>query len=450
MGKAIDTLKDIKIVKTFTNIWRIEDLRSRILITLLFVAIYRFGSYIVLPGVNTEALQGLRNQTEGGLMSLLDMFSGGAFSQASIFALGIMPYISASIVMQLLGIAVPYFQKMQREGESGRRKMNQYTRYLTVAILLFQGPMYLINLRTQTAGSAIYPSLDWNLFILTSVIILAAGSMFVLWLGERITDRGIGNGVSIIIMIGIIARFPTAVIQEFSSRLTSGQGGLVLFLVEVVLFLAVISAAILLVQGVRQVPVNYAKKIAGARQIGGARQYIPLKPYAANVMPIIFAQAIMFIPITLAHLSGSKLNPVVTQLIDNNSFLYNFIFAVLIVLFTYLYTAITINPVQMAEDMKRNNGFIPGVKPGKDTADYIDRIMSHITLPGSLFLALIAILPAFAGLFGVQREFAAFFGGTSLLILVGVVLDTLMQIESHLMMRHYDGLLDKGRVRGEH
>ena len=450
MGKAIDTLKDIKIVKTFTNIWRIEDLRSRILITLLFVAIYRFGSYIVLPGVNTEALQGLRNQTEGGLMSLLDMFSGGAFSQASIFALGIMPYISASIVMQLLGIAVPYFQKMQREGESGRRKMNQYTRYLTVAILLFQGPMYRINLRTQTAGSAIYPSLDWNLFILTSVIILAAGSMFVLWLGERITDRGIGNGVSIIIMIGIIARFPTAVIQEFSSRLTSGQGGLVLFLVEVVLFLAVISAAILLVQGVRQVPVNYAKKIAGARQIGGARQYIPLKPYAANVMPIIFAQAIMFIPITLAQLSGSKLNPVVTQLIDNNSFLYNFIFAVLIVLFTYLYTAITINPVQMAEDMKRNNGFIPGVKPGKDTADYIDRIMSHITLPGSLFLALIAILPAFAGLFGVQREFAAFFGGTSLLILVGVVLDTLMQIESHLMMRHYDGLLDKGRVRGEH
>ncbi len=450
MGKAIDTLKDIKIVKTFTNIWRIEDLRSRILITLLFVAIYRFGSYIVLPGVNTEALQGLRNQTEGGLMSLLDMFSGGAFSQASIFALGIMPYISASIVMQLLGIAVPYFQKMQREGESGRRKMNQYTRYLTVAILLFQGPMYLINLRTQTAGSAIYPSLDWNLFILTSVIILAAGSMFVLWLGERITDRGIGNGVSIIIMIGIIARFPTAVIQEFSSRLTSGQGGLVLFLVEIVLFLAVISAAILLVQGVRQVPVNYAKKIAGARQIGGARQYIPLKPYAANVMPIIFAQAIMFIPITLAQLSGSKLNPVVTQLIDNNSFLYNFIFAVLIVLFTYLYTAITINPVQMAEDMKRNNGFIPGVKPGKDTADYIDRIMSHITLPGSLFLALIAILPAFAGLFGVQREFAAFFGGTSLLILVGVVLDTLMQIESHLMMRHYDGLLDKGRVRGEH
>lgn len=450
MGKAIDSLKDIKIVKTLTNIWRIEDLRTRILITLMFVAIYRFGSYIVLPGVDTDALQGLRNQTEGGLMSLLDMFSGGAFSQASIFALGIMPYISASIVMQLLGLAVPYFQKMQREGESGRRKMNQYTRYLTVAILLFQGPMYLINLRSQTGGTALYSSLDWNLFILTSTVILAAGSMFVLWLGERITDRGIGNGVSIIIMIGIIARFPTAVIQEFSSRLTSGQGGLVMFLLEIVLFVAVIAAAILLVQGVRQVPVNYAKKIAGARQLGGARQYIPLKPYAANVMPIIFAQAIMFIPITLAQFSGGKLNPVVNQLVDNNSFLYNFIFALLIVIFTYLYTAITINPVQMAEDMKRNNGFIPGVKPGKDTADYIDKIMSLITFPGSLFLALIAILPAFASLFGVQREFAAFFGGTSLLILVGVVLDTLMQIESHLMMRHYDGLLDKGRVRGEH
>ncbi|MEE0520345.1 MAG: preprotein translocase subunit SecY [Bacteroidaceae bacterium] len=450
MGKAIESLKDIKIVKTLNNIWRIEDLRTRILITLMFVAIYRFGSYIVLPGVDTDALQGLRNQTEGGLMSLLDMFSGGAFSQASIFALGIMPYISASIVMQLLGLAVPYFQKMQREGESGRRKMNQYTRYLTVAILLFQGPMYLINLRSQTGGTALYSSLDWNLFILTSTIILAAGSMFVLWLGERITDRGIGNGVSIIIMIGIIARFPTAVIQEFSSRLTSGQGGLVMFLLEIVLFVAVIAAAILLVQGVRQVPVNYAKKIAGARQLGGARQYIPLKPYAANVMPIIFAQAIMFIPITLAQFSGGKLNPVVNQLVDNNSFLYNFIFALLIVIFTYLYTAITINPVQMAEDMKRNNGFIPGVKPGKDTADYIDKIMSLITFPGSLFLALIAILPAFASLFGVQREFAAFFGGTSLLILVGVVLDTLMQIESHLMMRHYDGLLDKGRVRGEH
>ncbi len=454
MGKAIDKLKNIKIVKTFNNIWRIEDLRSRILITLLLVVIYRFGSYVVLPGIDTAALEGLSKQTtDNGLMSLLDMFSGGAFSKASIFALGIMPYISASIVMQLLGIAVPYFQKMQREGESGRRKMNQYTRYLTVAILLFQGPAYLINLKMQTGSAAVFSSLDWNFFLIASTIILAAGSMFVLWLGERITDKGIGNGVSIIIMIGIIARFPQAFMQELTTKFTTpGQGGLVIFLFEIIVFVAVIAAAILLVQGVRRVPVQYAKRIAGSRQIGGARQYIPLKPYAANVMPIIFAQAIMFIPITLAgYISGgSSSSAFIQQLVDNTSFVYNAIFALLIVVFTYLYTAITINPMQMAEDMKRNNGFIPGVKPGKATADYIDKIMSLITFPGSLFLALIAILPAFADILGVQRDFGAFFGGTSLLILVGVVLDTLQQIESHLMMRHYDGLLDTGRVRGEH
>jgi preprotein translocase subunit SecY len=448
----MNKLKNLKLVKTLINIWKVEDLRIRIGITLLFVAVYRFGSYVVLPGIDAEALQGLKNQTEGGLMSLLDMFSGGAFSKASIFALGIMPYISASIVMQLLGIAVPYFQKMQREGESGRRKMNQYTRYLTVIILLFQAPSYLFNLRLQTGGAALYSSLDWTWFMLTSTIILAAGSMFILWLGERITDKGIGNGVSLIIMIGIIARFPSAFIQELITRFTTPQGGgLVIFLVEIVVFLFVIAAAILLVQGVRQVPVNYAKRISGSRQIGGARQYIPLKPYAANVMPIIFAQAIMFIPITVAgYFSGGKLSAGMNLLIDNTSWLYNLIFAVLIIVFTYLYTAITINPVQMADDMKRNSGFIPGVKPGKDTADYIDKIMSRITFPGSLFLALIAILPAFADVLGVQREFAQFFGGTSLLILVGVVLDTLQQIESHLMMRHYDGLLDSGRIRGEH
>jgi len=448
----MNKLKNLKLVKTLINIWKVEDLRIRIGITLLFVAVYRFGSYVVLPGIDTDALQGLRNQTEGGLMSLLDMFSGGAFSKASIFALGIMPYISASIVMQLLGIAVPYFQKMQREGESGRRKMNQYTRYLTVLILLFQAPSYLFNLRLQTGGSALYSSLSWSWFLLASTIILAAGSMFILWLGERITDKGIGNGVSLIIMIGIIARFPSAFSQELITRFTTPQGGgLVVFLVEIIVFLFVIAAAILLVQGVRQVPVNYAKRISGNRQIGGARQYIPLKPYAANVMPIIFAQAIMFIPITVAgYVSGGKLSAGMNLLIDNTSWLYNLIFAVLIIVFTYLYTAITINPVQMADDMKRNNGFIPGVKPGKDTADYIDGIMSRITFPGSLFLALIAILPAFADMFGVQREFAQFFGGTSLLILVGVVLDTLQQIESHLMMRHYDGLLDSGRIRGEH
>ena len=452
MSKFADKFRANRFVKTITNIWKIEDLRMKLLITLMFVAVYRFGSYIVLPGVDTEALQGLRNQTEGGLMSLLDMFSGGAFSKASIFALGIMPYISASIVMQLLGLVVPHFQKMQREGESGRRKINQYTRYLTVVILLLQAPSYLINLRMQTGGKALYASIDWTTFVVFSTIILAAGSMFILWLGERITDRGIGNGVSLIIMVGIIARFPQAFVQEFTTRFSSpGQGGLVVFLVEIVVLLAVIAAAIMLVQGTRRVPVQYAKRIVGGRQMGGARQYIPLKPYAANVMPIIFAQAIMSIPITVAgYVSGGKLNSVVSLLIDNTSWLYNLLFAILIILFTFLYTAITINPTQMAEDMKRNNGFIPGVKPGKKTAEFIEEIMSRITLPGSLFLAFLAILPAFASIFGVQREFAQFFGGTSLLILVGVVLDTLQQIESHLLMRHYDGLMEQGRIRGAH
>ncbi len=449
MGKAIDKLKNVKFIKTISNICKIEDLRTRILITIGFIAVYRFGSFIVLPGINTDALQKLSEQTEGGLMSLLDMFSGGAFSKASIFALGIMPYISASIVMQLLGIAVPYFQKMQREGESGRRKMNQYTRYLTVLILLFQGPMYLVNLNLTTQGAALYQGLDWAMFYITSTIILAAGSMFILWLGERITDKGIGQGVSLIIMIGIIARFPNALIQEFIARFTT-QGGLVGFLLEIIVLLAVTAAAILLVQGVRRVPVQYAKRVVGNRQYGGARQYIPLKPYAANVMPIIFAQAIMFIPITVAGYLGANQSESMMQLMDNTSVLYNVIFAALIIIFTYLYTAITINPTQMAEDMKRNNGFIPGVKPGKSTAEYIDRIMSHITFPGSLFLAFIAIMPAFSSLFNVQREFAQFFGGTSLLILVGVVLDTLQHIESHLLMRHYDGLLDSGRIRGAH
>ena len=441
-----------KFIEYLKNCWKVEDLRQRILITLLFVTVYRFGSFVVLPGINPGMLEKLQSQTAGGLMSLLDMFSGGAFSNASIFALGIMPYISASIVMQLLAVAVPYFQKMQREGESGRKKINWYTRILTVGILIFQAPSYLINLRMQTGGTAIYSSLDWTVFIITSTIILAAGSMFILWLGERITDKGIGNGVSLIIMIGIIARFPQAFVQELTTRFSSpGQGGLIVFLVEIILFLAVIAAAILLVQGTRKVPVQYAKRVVGNRQYGGARQYIPLKPYAANVMPIIFAQAIMFIPITVAgYITGGKLNSFMSALIDNTSWVYNLIFAALIILFTYLYTAITINPTQMAEDMKRNNGFIPGVKPGKDTANFIDKIMDRITLPGSLFLALIAILPAFADVFGVQREFAQFFGGTSLLILVGVVLDTLQQIESHLLMRHYDGLLDTGRVRGAH
>ena len=416
MRKAIETLK---------NIWKIEDLRQRILITILFVAIYRFGSYVVLPGINPAMLTQLHQQTSEGLLALLNMFSGGAFSNASIFALGIMPYISASIVIQLLGIAVPYFQKLQREGESGRRKMNQYTRYLTIIILLVQAPSYLLNLKMQ-AGPSLNASLDWTLFMVTSTIILAAGSMFILWLGERITDKGIGNGISFIILIGIIARLPQSLFQELISRMTDKTGGLIMFLIEIVFLLLVIAAAILLVQGTRKIPVQYAKRIVGNKQYGGARQYIPLKVNAAGVMPIIFAQAIMFIPITFIGFSNvDHVSGFVRAFTDHTSFWYNFVFAIMIILFTYFYTAITINPTQMAEDMKRNNGFIPGIKPGKKTAEYIDDIMSRITLPGSFFLALVAIMPAFAGVFGVKAEFAQFFGGTSLLILVGVVLDTM-------------------------
>ena len=439
-----------KFFATLKNIWMIEDLRMKILITLGLAAVYRFGSFVVLPGINPNHLAALREQTSEGLMSLLKMFSGGAFSNASIFALGIMPYITASIVIQLLAVAVPYFQKMQREGESGRRKINQYTRYLTIFILFFQAPGYLVNLKMQ-AGGALAPTIGWTPFMISSTIILAAGSMFILWLGERITDKGIGNGVSLIIMLGIIARLPQAFGQEAVSRLNNlSGGGLVMFLIELVILFLVILAAILLVQGTRKVPVQYAKRVMGGQQVGGARQYIPLKLFAANVMPIIFAQAIMFLPITLIQFFSDGQNPsaVLMALADHTSWAYNVVFALLIIIFTYLYTAITLNPVQMAEDMKRNNGFIPGVRPGKDTADYIDNVMSHITLPGSIFLAFIACMPAFAGLLNVQPEFAQFFGGTSLLILVGVVLDTLAQIESHLLMRHYDGLLEGGRIRG--
>ena len=440
MKKLIDTLK---------NIWKIEDLRQRILITVLFVAIYRFGSKVLLPGISYNQLDDLRKQTSNGLMSLLDMFSGGAFSNASIFALGIMPYISASIVMQLLAVAVPYFQKMQREGESGRKKISMYTRYLTVGILLFQAPSYLVNLKMQI-GAAFDPGVKWGMYLIIASVILAAGSMFILWLGERITDKGIGNGVSLIIMIGIIARLPEAFAQEVGSRFAAATGGgLVMFLIEIIILYAVVCAAIVLVQGVRKIPVQYAKRVVGNKQVGGARQYIPLKLFAANVMPIIFAQALMFIPLALVRYSDPQnASWFMRSMMDHHSWLYNVIFALLIIAFTYFYTAITLNPTQMAEDMKRNNGFIPGVKPGKDTADYIDTIMSRITLPGSLFIAFIAIMPAFASLLDVQDEFSQFFGGTSLLILVGVVLDTLQQIESHLLMRHYDGLLNSGRVRG--
>ena len=432
---------------TLKNISKIEDLRKRLLTTVLFIAVYRLGSHILLPGVDADMLKGLQNQTKDGLLALLDMFSGGAFSNASIFALGIMPYISASIVLQLLTIAVPSFQKLQKEGESGRMKINQYTRYLTLAILILQGPSYLINLGHQV-GRDVIP-VDWYWFLVTSTIILAAGSSFILWLGERITDKGIGNGVSFIIMVGIIARFPSAFMQELTSRMSAlgaSGGGLVMFLFEIVVLLLATAGTIMLVQGVRKVPVQYAKRIEGGRQIGGARQYIPLKVNAANVMPIIFAQAIMFIPIAIVgtgEQSGFWL-----KLMDTDGWVYNVIYAVLIIAFTIFYTAVTVNPQQMAEDLKRNNGFIPGVKPGKPTADYIDTVMSRITWPGALFLTIVAVMPAFARLFGINQAFAQFFGGTSLIILVGVVLDTLQQIESHLLMRHYDGLLKTGRIKG--
>ena len=432
-------------IKTLKNIWKIEDLRKRIISTILLVLVYRVGSFVVLPGVDPLQLDALRSQTSGGLMQLLDMFSGGAFSNASIFALGIMPYITASIVIQLLGMVLPSFQKLQRDGESGRMKLNQYTRYLTVLILMLQGPAYLVNLRVQMGAA--FPE-GWA-FLVVSTIVLAAGSMFIMWLGERITDRGIGNGISFIILIGIIARLPLALAQEFTNRFTSQQGGLVIFLFEIVFLLLVIALAIMLVQGVRKVPVQYAKRIVGNKQYGGARQYIPLTVNTAGVMPIIFAQAIMFIPITIAGFNAEAASSAFFRsFMSMTGFWYNAIFAVLIIAFTYFYTAITVQPTQMAENMKMNNGFIPGIKPGKKTAEYLDSIMSRITLPGSIFLAIVAILPAFAQAAGVSAEFSQFFGGTSLLILVGVVLDTLQQIESHLMMHHYDGLMKSGKIKG--
>ena len=440
----------MKLIQTIKNIWKIDELRRRLGITFLFILIYRFGCYVVLPGINPSALTALKKFTDSGLMQLLDMFSGGAFSQASIFALGIMPYITASIVIQLLGMVMPSFQKMQREGESGRMKLNQYTRYLTVLILLVQAPAYLINLRVQvqSAGGVVEMG-PWTMLFLT--IVLTAGAMFIMWLGEKITDKGIGNGISMIILVGIIARLPGAFAQEFVGRLTNAQGGLIMFLVEIIVLFAITAGAVMLTQGTRKVPVQYAKRIVGNKQYGGARQYIPLKLFAANVMPIIFAQALMFIPITLAGFGAQKsgfLGSVARIFGDMNGFWYNLVYFLLIVAFTYFYTAITVRPTQMAEEMKKNSGFIPGIKPGKKTAEYLDSIMSRITLPGSIFLGIVAILPAFARLFGVNQNFAQFFGGTSLLITVGVVLDTLQQIETHLRMHHYDGLMKSGKIKG--
>src|SRR3989339_804472 len=436
-----------RFIETLKNIWKIEDLKARILTTLGLILIYRLGTKVVLPGIDPSQLAALKDQTAGGVLGLLDMFSGGAFSNASIFALGIMPYISASIVIQLLGMAVPYFQKLQREGESGRRKINQITRYLTVFILLLQGPSYLANLHAQLPASAFV--LQGFFFTASSVIILTAGTMFVMWLGEKITDKGIGNGISLIIMIGIISRLPSAVWVEFISRVNQQGGGLVMFLIEMIALAVVIAITILLIQGTRKIPVQYAKRIVGNKQYGGVRQYIPLKVNASGVMPIIFAQALMFIPIMLIGFSESEaLTGFAASIADYTGFWYNFIFGLLIVLFTYFYTAIIVNPTQMAEDMKKNGGFIPGIKPGRKTVEFLDSVMSRITLPGSIFLAFVAIMPAFAMISGVNNQFAHFYGGTSLLILVGVVLDTLQQIESHLLMRHYDGLMKSGRIKG--
>jgi len=434
----------MRLIQTIKNIFKIEDLRARLLYTFGIILLYRLGKYVTLPGIDPAQLAGLKNQTASGIMGLLDMFSGGAFSQASIFALGIMPYISASIVVQLLGIVFPYFQKLQKEGESGRRKMNQYTRYLTVLVLILQAPTYLVNLHAQLPASAFI--IPGTFFTLSSVIILTAGTIFVMWLGEKITDKGIGNGISLIIMVGIIARMPANFILETGMRM-NGAGGLIMLLVELIFLFIVILGVILLVQGTRRVPVQYARRIVGNKQYGGVRQYIPLKVNAAGVMPIIFAQAIMMLPIIIAGYSKTG-SSFMIAFSNMYGFWYNLVTAFLIIVFTYFYTAITINPVQMAEDMKKNGGFIPGIKPGRKTVEFIDTIMSRITFPGSIFLAIVAILPSLAVKAGVSQQFAQFYGGTSLLILVGVVLDTLQQIESHLLMRHYDGLMKSGRVKG--
>ena len=433
-----------KFVETIKNIYKIEELRTRIGYTLLLVLVYRLGCYILLPGLDPEALKGGISGTQEGLVGLLNMFSGGAFGNASIFALGVMPYISASIVVQLLGMFVPSFRKMQMEGESGRRKMNQITRYLTIAILAIQGPAYVTGMIPRNAIAV-----GWSGFVfnLVSTIILMAGTMFVMWLGERITDRGIGNGISIIIMIGIVARLPYALVAEFGQKFQgNGVGGPLILVVELVIWFLVIIAAIAIVQAVRKVPVQYAKRVIGNKQYGGVRQYLPLKINAAGVMPIIFAQALMMFPMLLGRWDATR--GIAAAFSSYTNFWYNLVFAFLVIVFTYFYTAVTVNPTMMAEDMKKNGGFIPGVKPGKKTAEYIDTIMSRITLPGSIALAFIAIMPAFANIFGINNQFASFFGGTSLLITVGVVLDTLQQIESYLLMRHYDGLMKTGRLTG--
>ena len=436
-----------KFIETIKNIFKIEELRSRILFTICLLLIYRFGCFVSLPGINPNEIFALQHQVEGnGLLGLLDIFSGGAFSNASIFALGVMPYISASIVIQLLGIVVPYFQKLQKEGQSGQRKLNQWTRYLTIVVLLLQGPAYLANLSAQLPASAYVLGANSWLFKFSAMMVLIAGTMFVMWLGEKITDKGIGNGVSLIIFVGIVARLPQAFMTELNTRLSESTGGPVMLVVEIILLFLVFMATIALVQAVRKIPVQYAKRVVGNKQYGGVRQYIPLKLNAANVMPIIFAQALMFIPMLFGRMEATQ--GIAATFSNFTGFWYNFVFALLVIAFTYFYTAIIVNPNMMADELKRNGGFIPGIKPGKETVRYIDNIMTRITLPGSIFLAVVAILPAFATKLGINQQFSYFYGGTSLLIMVGVVLDTLKQIESHLLMRHYDGLMKTGRIKG--
>ena len=431
-----------KLVETLKNIYKIEELRKRVLYTVGLLLVYRLGCFVVIPGINPNMLgtdSALANQMDSNaLLGLLDVFSGGAFANAAILALGVMPYITASIIIQLLGIMVPAVQKLQKEGESGRRKMNQWTRLLTIGVLCIQGPAYVANLHMQMPQAFVYGGTFY--FFAYATVILIAGTMFTMWLGERITDKGIGNGVSMIIMIGIVARLPQALLAELTARVSTSTGSLIMFVVELALLFLVFMVSIAVIQAVRKVPVQYAKRIVGNKQYGGVRQYIPLKMNAANVMPIIFAQALVMIPAFIPGLQAA---------FHMQGFWYNFTLAVLVIAFTYFYTAIIINPQMMADDMKRNGGFIPGVKPGKQTVSYIDTIMTRITLPGSIFLALVAIMPAMAMKFlGVQQQFAYFYGGTSLLIMVGVVLDTLKQIESYLLMRHYDGLMKTGRIQG--
>jgi len=435
-----------KLITTLKNIWSIEELRSKILFTLLLVFIYRIGKYIPLPGINPVTLEALqKNNAQNGILDLINTFAGGAFEQASIFALGVMPYITASIFMQLMTVLVPSFQKMQKEGESGRKKINQITRYLTVVVTFVQAFAYLAYLQ-QTSGPAIMAAYGSFYFSLTTVILLTTGTLFVMWLGEKITDKGLGNGTSLIIMVGILGRLPQSLAQELTFRSTR-TGDILIFIIEIALFIGIIMGSILLVQGVRKVPVNYAKQIVGNRQFGGARQFLPLKVNSAGVMPIIFAQAIMFVP-TLFTM-GSKNADLGRMFTDHTNGWYMLIYAVVVIGFTFLYTALIFNPKQISDNLKQNNGFIPGVKPGQPTTDYIGTIMDRITFPGAVLLAFVGILPGvIQKLFGMTQGFAMFFGGTSLLIMVGVVLDTLQQIETQLMMRQYDGLMKSGRIQG--